>query len=790
MKNSNENKVTRRQFLKGSAATVVALGIAKNADAMELELGNHSYNYIKRGEDRRRVFSCSPMTPHDNPIEAWVEDDTMAPANPLTGKHEPQVVEMSGITESVRSRGRVSAAEASAWLQLTDGDRLLNPLQRIGKRGSGQWKEISWKEALDKIATASKASQPEEIALMRGKDTSAGAWERFLHTLGSNTVIDLDGAANRKSAWQSAWGASDSVPDLAHTHYVLNFGTNFFVIHPDYAAEAMDGRMIRRARIVSFDPRCSKTAGLSDEWVPIRPGTDGVVALAMVRYLLEKGWADKEAIKLHSNLTAEEIAKEVEPYTLSHAEEMSGVPALTIRRIGREFAESGRGCIMTGAGTNGHANGYDTERALMLLPLVTGNFEVRGGNCLPRQIDLAKITPAPGTPKGANPVKYAYRFPLDVGQAYKLGVLFSYNTNPAFQAPSAALWRKVLADESRVGLFVAIGTFKNETAELADLILPEAHWLECNEPVQGQGSLLPWVGLRQKVVKAPGQARELREILRDIIHAMGDADQARFWQFRETKEWLAAQLGGIPGLKKDGGWELMAKHSGVWPIYGYLHPEIRRIVDEQGEEVLPEYGKPVRLNLEPFPHWKKASDVQTGKDELTLVVHASDYYADDASANNKVISETSLANHLHINDEKAKAMGLEDGDLIRVSSRAGYLVTRAHLTQTIRPDVVAMHRDGGHWSVGGVATGKSSPKQDEPRVTTDADINHNMWWTDIGVHPMDIILPTFDEQGGGAGLSTAVTIEKAHATDAYGLVQVNDSALLSSAHEAAATAKG
>ncbi len=788
MKNGNKNSVTRRQFLKGSAATVTALGIAKNASAMEL--GNHSYNYIKRGEERKRIFSCSPVTPHDNPVEAWVEDDSMASANPLTGRHEPQVVEMSGITESVRSRGRISAAEASAWLQLTDGDRLLSPLQRAGKRGSGKWKEISWKEALDNIAAACKVSQPEEIALMRGKDTSAGAWERFLHTLGTHTLIDLDGLANRKTAWQSAWGASDSVPDLAHTHYILNFGTNFLVTYPDYAAEAMDGRIYRRAKIVSFDPRCSKTAGLSDEWIPVRPGTDGVVALAMVRYLLERGWADKAAIKLHSNLTVERLGKEVAPYTLSHAEEISGVPALTIRRIAREFAESGRGCMMTGAGTNGHANGYDTERALMLLPLVTGNFEVRGGNCLPRKIDLAKITPAPGMPKGANPVKYAYRFPLDVGQAYKLNVLFAYNTNPAFQAPSAALWRKALADESRIGLFVAIGAFRNETAELADLILPEAHWLERNEPVQGQGSLLPWVGIRQRVVNAPGQARELREMLRDIIHAMGDAGKERFWKFRNTREWLAAQLGGIPGLKKDGGWELMARHSGVWPIYGYLHPEIRRIVDEQGEEVLPEYGKSVHLNLDPFPHWQKARDVEAGRNELTLVVHASDYHADDASANNKVIAETSLANHLHINYEKAKEMGFQDGDLIRVSSRTGYLVTRVHLTQTIRPDVVAMHRDGGHWSVGSVATGKAGPKHDEPRITTDADINHNMWWADIGVHPMDIILPEFDEHGGGAGLSTAVTIEQAHTTDAYGLVRMNDSTLSSNTSEAETTAKG
>ncbi|MDX8412261.1 MAG: molybdopterin-dependent oxidoreductase [Mariprofundaceae bacterium] len=775
-------KINRRQFLKGSAAVAAAsvVGGAKDASAMETALGNASYNYIKRGEQRERVFSCSPLHAHDNPVEAWVDDDPMLPNNPLTNKPGRQVVELSGVTESVRSRGRVSAAEVTAWLQLYDGDRLLRPLKRAGKRGFGQWREVTWAQALDEITGALAASRPEEIALMHGKDTSAGMWRRFMHTLGSSTILDLDGAANRQAAWRSAWGEAASVPDLAHTHYILNFGTNFFVSHPDYAAEAFDGRHFRRARIVTFDPRCSKTAGLSDEWVPLRPGTDGVVALAMARYLLEMGWADKAAIEQLSDLNADSLAEELKPYTLEHAADISGVPAESMRRIAREFGESGRGCILTGAGTSNHANGYDTERAIMLLPLVAGYIETRGGNCLPRRINLADIEPAPPLPQGENPVHHAQRFPLEAGDAYAIGVLFGYNANPAFEAPAAALWRKTLADESRVGLHVAIGSFRNETWEMADLILPEAHWLERNEPVRGEGSLLPWVGLRQQVVTPPGEVKELRVILRDIIRASGDAGQMRYWQFEDTKQWLGRQLDGITGLKKDGGWKLMAKHSGVWPIYGYLHPEIRRIVDERGEEVLPEYGRPVNMKMTPFPHWSAVVDVARVKGELLLLVHDSDYHAGDASANNKVLAENSLANHLHMNVSTGKSLNIGDGDLLRVTSRAGYLVTRAHLTQTIHPEAVAMHRDGGHWAIGGVASGKAGPKHEDARANIDADIAHNLWWTDPGVHPMDIIPPLFDEHGGGAATATAVRVTKAEPGDTYGTVKVDVAAMLAS----------
>jgi len=768
---SEQSKTTRRQFFKRSAATVAVVGVAKQAQGMEFELGNHSYNYIKRGEERKRVFSCSPLTPHDNPVEAWLEDDRMTPANPLTGKHEPQVVEISGITESVRSRGRVSAAEASAWLQLTDSDRLLTPLKRTGKRGAGQWQEISWQQALKEIAEAIKASPPEAIALLHGKDTSAGAWQHFLHTLGSNTRINLDGSFNKKAAWQALWNAPDSIPDLAHSHYILNFGSNFMVSYPNYAADAMDGRVMRRAKIVSFDPRCSKTAGLSDEWIPVKPGTDGIVALAMVRYLLKNGWVDDYAIRKQSDISIAALKRAVDKYTLQHAEAESGASIQSMSKAARELYESKRGCVVIGAGVSDHANGFDTVRAISLLSLVTGNLESQGGNCQPRMIDLGKLQPAPDM-QTENPVKRPARFPLDVGTAYSANVLFHYHCNPAFDATGSYLWRNVLKDKTNIPLIVAIGTFKNETAELADIILPEAHWLERNEPVQSVGDLLPWVGLRQQVVKAPGQAKELRYILRDIIHAIGNPDMNRFWQFRNTNEWMQKQLDGVAGLKRDGGWKLMAKHSGFWPIYGYLHPEKRRIVDEQGEEVMPEYGKPVQLALSPFPHWQQAADTERDEDMLTLIIHASDYHADDASANNKIIAETSLANHLLMNYDKMQELGLNDGELVRVTSAVAYLVTRVRVTQMIFPDVVAMHRDGGHWSIGGVAAGSAGPKQAVFHANSDNDINHNLWWSDMGVHPTDLIAPLFDAAGGGA-MATSVHVEKAQASDKYGEVHVD-----------------
>lgn len=771
-------KFNRRRFLQGSAVTATALAAANKIPAMEVELGNHSYNYIKRAP-RQRVFSCSPLTPHDNPVEAWVENDPLAEPNPLSGQRGPQVVEISGVTESNRSRGRVNAAEASAWLQLTDGDRLSTPLQRVGKRGSGRWQPISWEAALQQIGKVMAGSRPQAIALLRGKDTSAGVWQRFLHTFGSNTLVDLDGNANRTAAWQSVWGSAPAIPDLAESGYILNFGSNFFVSRPDYAADAIDGKRFHRARLVTFDPRCSKTAGLSSEWVAVRPGSDGAIALAMTRYLLDIGLADTAAIERLSNLTAERLKQELQPYTLEFAEQVSGAPALAIRRIAHEFADSGRGSVITGAGISRHSNGYDTERAIMLLSLVTGMIEVHGGSCVPRQLELGAIEPVPPAVTGANPVQDPCRFPIEAGKRYPVDILFGYNTNPAFEAPAAALWRSTLADQKRIGFFVAIGSYRNETFDLADLILPETHWLERNEPVSGQGSLLPWVGIRQRVVPPPSdRIRELREILRDIVNASGTDDDSRrrYWQFQDTQEWLGMQLDGVAGLKKAGGWKLMAAHSGVWPIYGYLHPVMRRIVDEQGEEVHARYGMPVTLRFADVPQWQPPADSTVTKGELTLLVHDSDYRAGDGAANNKIMAEILLANHLHIHTGAAQQLGIRDGDLVRVASATGYLVTHARVTEAIHPAVVGMHRDGGHWGVGGIAAGRAGPEHPQAAANIDRDIAHNLWWEDPGVHPMDLIAPVFDPHG-GAAFATPVRVTRAKAGDRYGMVKIDMQAL-------------
>ena len=223
-------RLSRGRFLPASAAVASALGYTKKAAAIEVALGEQSYNYIKR-QARTRVFSCSPLPAHDNPVEAWVEDDPMT-VNLLTGKRGRQVVEVSGVTESNRSRGRVSAADASSWLQLSDGDRLMQPLKRAGARGSGKWQPISWQQALGEIGAAVNSSRPEGVALLRGKDTSAGAWDRFLHTIGSNTVIELDDMAQLSNLFQAnGWTLTTAVCMMLFSLLHYPCGTTSWTIY-------------------------------------------------------------------------------------------------------------------------------------------------------------------------------------------------------------------------------------------------------------------------------------------------------------------------------------------------------------------------------------------------------------------------------------------------------------------------------------------------------------------------------------------------------------------------------
>jgi anaerobic selenocysteine-containing dehydrogenase len=569
------------------------------------------------------------------------------------------------------------------------------------------------------------------------------------------------------------------------------------------------------------------------------PGTDGAVALAMGNVILREDLQDTDFIDTWCNVSTAELKKHYAQFTPAWASALSGVPVETIERIAREFALTKPATTYTYRGPAKHLYGSYNEKSTMMLSIMTGNVEKRGGYCLPRGMGYGQPSPQP--PGAAKPSymadhpdyplaehKVSHLVPFWIAEGkQKINVYITYMDNPVYSNPGAqAVWGKLFRDEKLIPYYLSISTVIGEETALADLILPDCMYLERWEPESMPNSLWPWVGIRQPVIKPLGETRETRIILRDIINKL-DADGSKgmkqYWNFKDGEDYMRQQFDGNAELKKAGGLDFLKKH-GCWPIYGKLNPRTGKISDNTGREIQAEYGlhmkelsaadmagatvdgkgsimkggktigvrrngknmvgfgthdKLINIRVDewaefgfnPMPTFKSIPWHQGLKeDELIMGTHKFNVHVQSRTASIKWLAEIAHSNPVWINTETAGKMGIKTGDLVRVESKVGYLVTKAYVTEGIHPKSCTIAIGCGHWEYGRLATLnlKSAP---EFGGTDDADLK-NVWWEDKGVHPNAIIPNVVDPIGGSQGwFDTVVKVTKAGSGDKYGDTQ-------------------
>ncbi len=824
-------KMTRRTFIKVGTGTTAAVAAAPTLlKAMEVSPGGKDYSPVSGAERKAVPITCHVCNIQDGAI-AYVENG--------------RVVKLEGNPEHVSTRGRLCAKGNSGMWYSYDPDRILYPLKRAGARGEGKWKRISWDEALNEVSGKIKEvldkGDPNEIALKAGRNRSGGAVQRFLATLGSATMMNHTSVceSSKKVGMEPTWGPDIETPDFANTKYVLNFGSNVLeasYFHNPLSQRISEGRVDNRMKIVTFDVRLSNTAGFSDEWIPVFPATDGAIALAMGHVILREDLQDSDFIDTWTNVSLKDLKDHYKQYTPEWASKLSGVPVETIERIAREFATTKPATLFTYRGPAKHLYGSYNEKACMMLPILTGNIEVRGGYCLPRGMGWPQPTPEPGKPKHASYLSNPPDYPLAAHKVshlvpfwiadgkQKVKIYFTYQDNPVYTNPgSEAVWGKLLRDEKLIPYFVSMSSHMGEETALADIILPDCPYLERWEPESMPSSLWPWLGLRQPVHAALGDSRENRVMLRDIIHKVdpdGKRGMKQFWNFKDGEDHVRKHFENIPGLKEAGGLEFLKKH-GVWPVYGKLDPKSGKVMDKTGREIRAEYGlhkkelsaadmagavvgkdgiitkngKAIGVRREnknyvgfptgnrlinvrvdewadygfnPMPTFKRIPWHEAMKDdEMILSTFKLNIHKQSRTAAVKWLAEIAHSNPAWMNPETAKKIGVKTGDLVRIESKVGHLVTKVYVTEGIHPKVVSIPTAFGHWEYGRLASLKL---KDKPAWggKEDPDLN-NVWWDDKGVHPNNVIPVVADPIGGSQGwFDTVVKVTKAAPTDKYG----------------------
>ena len=492
-----------------------------------------------------------------------------------------RVIKIEGNPNDPNSRGHLCARGHAGLNHLYHPERLLYPLKRVGARGEGKWKRISWDEALDEIADKLKAvresGHPEEFAFHQGRQRSKDALKRFLDAYGTKTQLSHRAlcSGNRRAAnltylWESDW----DINDVENSKYILNFGSNAFEAHQGhipFATRIQNGRFNNGAKLVTFDVRLSNTAGGSDEWFAPFPGTDGAVALAMCHAILAANLHDPDFIGTWTNVTVDELQQHLAQYTPAWAEQVSGIPAADISRIAIEFAKAAPAATtMCNRGSSAHINGYYNDRAIQLLNAIVGSVGKKGGWCWSPWGGLDPIVKTPPMPPGAKtwsvledppeyPLANVWRR-MKVGEVIylyllqgraKLQAYMTYNLDSPLTWPEESLTQQVLTNEELINFHVCINCFYNETAHYADIVLPWTTYLErWDLDARGAYNLKPYVGIRTPMVKPLGESKDVREFFPELAKRIGGGMED--WYKETVEEYMEHWASNVPENPKTG----------------------------------------------------------------------------------------------------------------------------------------------------------------------------------------------------------------------------------------------
>ncbi|MBN1176670.1 MAG: molybdopterin-dependent oxidoreductase [Dehalococcoidales bacterium] len=683
---------------------------------------------------------------------------------------------------------RVSEGEncprAHVGLQvLYDPARITAPLKRtnsaMGRGTDPGWVQISWEQAFNEIAGKLKALRengtPERLLLLAGLNTvSAGDMiKRFADAYGTPNLVasdGLDNEADKAGEWMADGHYTQSAYDLERTNYILSFGASILESYKPLARSLrmwgkIRGERPNRAKVVVIDPRYSVTALRSDEWVPVNPGTDGALALALAHVIIDEGLYDADFTNNWTSGFDEYKKLVLEYYDPATVSGITGIPADTIRRIAREFATTKPAIAWRGRGATGWPNGSYTSHAVFCLNALVGSIDVPGGviyqedpsyRAMPAlseddtsakgkarpRLDLSKSSNFPAAATVTNQVADS----IPKKDPYPVEIAMGFNGNFNMSAPGAGRWDGAL---EKVPYYVHAAPFISEMAEYADIFLPLTtymeEWAYDHSP---PGSGFAEFRIKQPVVEPLYNAKNSVDIIFEIAGRIRGAVGQSFTGIGDNAEgfvkFRTADLAPWDRLLDEGVW--------VGPDYEYYKYDrifntpsgkfefnsgnLVALLREQGEEIDSLTGLPYYREVEYLGDRAKYPLLLSTYQPLLDVENGSQNYP-WAQEMYLVMHGAGWTNFAEMNSRTAQGLKIKHGDMVWVESPYGKIRVKARVFEGIHPGVVSIalgqgHRAEGEWSRG------------------------------IGVNPNEIIGVDYDRLSGQSALfNTRVRVYKA-----------------------------
>jgi len=683
MSEKSKGMISRRGFMQLSAAAAATATMA-GSDPRVL----HALVSGSQGDKKERIqnaFSACDMCFNKCGLIARVE-------NGIVKKLDPN-------PKSLKSRGMLCARGNAGVKQLYDPDRLKYPLQRTGGRGEGNWRRLTWDQALDHTAEQMERIGKEftrcGFLFMAGTDMQSTFVHRFAEAYGSYNVISHESNCllSRNRAFLDTYGIVPT-PDVLNSKYVIMPGASRFeaLVTPDSMdlMTAMQGG----CKLVVLDPRFTKTAALADEWHAIRPGTDMAFFLAIAHVLIGEELYDKKFVA-ETTSGFESLKSHVKPYTPDWAAKETEIPARDIRRMARELAAAAPAAMVyPGRRSSDYEDSTQIRRSYAIVNALLGNWDRKGGLIVPQKIKPGHFemeapwydeNPDDRVDAGRAQMMFdeegSFKHTRDAvieGKPYPVKGWLTYKTNPM---QTGANRNRTIEMINRLDFMVTIDIAMSDTAWMADLVLPAPSYLERKDPLSAflASSTCSGVTTRDPIVPALFESRPAFWIVKELARRL---DLGEHFDFT-IDDFRNAQLEPIPEVAK------IIKEEGVYnvvgPSYGIHKGKPFKTRSKKIELYNTRYKD---KGIDPMPVYTPPKTAPPH--HFRMVVGRNAFITQSASTNNTLLWELEKENSLWIHPESAGKLGIGDSDMVEVKSTAGKGRLKARVTTDTRPDTVYM----------------------------------------------------------------------------------------------------
>ena len=632
--------------------------------------------------------------------EQWIK--TTCPRDCYDGcgiivhKRNGEIIKVKGNRDHPSTRGPLCAKCAVSYngVWLDENARLLYPLKRSGKKGSGKFERISWDDALAEVA-----NRFGDIDREHGADriyhthytgtcsVIAGQFpKRFFNHIGA-TEVDPDTICNAAGHAALSYVFGDSAAGFdprtsKDSKCILIWGAN-----PAHCGPHVYQHWLREhgAEVIVIDPVRTETAASADLHLQVRPGADAALAFSMLHIMKEESLVDENYIQNHVQ-GYEEVLPSIENCTPEWGQSETGIPTTLIEQAARLYAR-GPSLLWLGQGLQRQPQGGNVFRACAMLPAITGNIGKPGAGFyyLNDTIDIGgrrggpSIYEKPQLNDGPSPVSQM-DIPALLQDPAAIQSYVVWNCNPLASNPNQASMEKGLARED---LFtVVIDCFMTDTADYADIILPAASFLEFDDVCSSYFHLM--IGAQVQCRVPMGESLPNQEIFRRLSSAMELQDSTLYEDDRSVIEQTLRDSGVRETWQEltEQGWAYVADEPLILWSEGHFATPSGKI------EIASE-----RAEADGLPRLPQATTDPEPKDgKLRLISPAASWLMNSSFGNDRNVLKMMGPATVTCHPQTASDLGIGDGDRVCLSNELGELVLTARLSDMITPDALLVYK--------------------------------------------------------------------------------------------------